>query len=302
MFRKTSLFATTFLLGTALGAWAEQIAVISHGQAGDPFWDVVKKGVEDGARDFGMDVTYASPKSFDVGEMAALIDAAVDRKVESLVISLPDADKLGPSVERAVAAGIPVISMNSGSDEAFLLGVMLHVGQNEFAAGKAAGEKLTELGGTNAICVNQEVGNIALDLRCAGFAEGFTGQTNMLSTTMDPDMVVSVVRGALQADPAVDAIMALGAGTVGVPAISAVEAEGRTGKVLVATFDLSDGFLQAILDGRGAFAIDQQQYKQGYLPVGLLKEYFAKGDIPRENVQTGPNLVDVSTAADFLSK
>lgn len=278
---------------------AQEVAVITHGQAGDPFWDVLIAGVADARTATGLNVTYASPASFDMPAMAALIDAAVDRGVDGLVISLPDADALGASVQRAVAAGIPVITMNSGSDEAHLLGALFHVGQNEFSAGQAAGQRMTEAGGTNAICVNQEVGNIALDLRCAGFAQGFAGQVNVLSTSMDAQEVISVVRGALQADPGIDTVMALGAQTVGVPAIAAVQAEGR-GDMLIGTFDLSDDFLRAILDGKALFAIDQQQYQQGYLPVEYMARILAGETVPTDDVQTGPNLVDSATAAQFL--
>ena len=101
-------------------------------------------------------------------------------------MSIPDGDALGPSIERAVAAGIPVISMNSGSDVAAELGALLHVGQSEYDAGLAAGQELASMGGTNAICVNQEVGNVSLDLRCAGFEEGFGGTVTVLPTTNDP--------------------------------------------------------------------------------------------------------------------
>lgn len=287
-------------LGLAASPALAEIAVVTHGQAGDTFWGVVHQGVMDAAAETGADVTYASPQTYNMAEMAALIDAAVNRQVEGLIVSLPDAAALGPSVERAVAAGIPVISINSGSDEAFLLGVKLHVGQNEFAAGRAAGEKMTELGGHRAICINQEVGNIALDLRCAGFAQGFAGQVDMLSTTMDAQETIGVVRGALQNDATIDTIMALGADAVAVPSIAAVEAEGLTGKIIVGTFDLSPNVLNAILDDKVAFAIDQKQYEQGYVPIGLMKTFLETGDIPTTDIQTGPGLVDATTAADFL--
>ena len=117
------------------------------------------------------------------------------------MVSIPDADALGPSIERAVAAGIPVISMNSGGDVAKDLGVLLHVGQAEFDAGKAAGEKLKEMGGTTALCVNQEVGNVALDQRCEGFTEGFGGEVTVLPTTNDPADVAGEGQGGAGLEP-----------------------------------------------------------------------------------------------------
>ena len=58
-----------------------------------------------------------------------------------------------------------------------------------------------------------------------------------------------------------DTVLGLGASLVGEPAVAAVEALGRD-DVLVASFDLSAGFLEAVVDGKAAFAIDQQQFLQ----------------------------------------
>ena len=125
------------LVGFAPAVFAADIIVVSHGQASDPFWSVVKNGVEQAAQHTGANVEYRAPETFDMVAMGQLIDAAVNQEPDGLIISMPDADALGPSVEKAVAAGIPVISMNSGGEAAKGLGALLHVGQSEFDAGKA---------------------------------------------------------------------------------------------------------------------------------------------------------------------
>jgi len=297
---KTILGTAAVIATLGSAALAQQITVVTHGQIGNSFWDVVRQGVLDGAAETGLDVTYKSPDAYDMAAMAALIDAAIAEPIDGLVVSLPDSEALGPSISRAIDKGIPVISINSGSDEAFLLGVKLHVGQNEFAAGQAAGERLSALGGTQAICVNQEVGNVALDLRCAGFAQGFAGQVEMLSTTFDIQETVAVVRGALQQNADIDTIITLGADEVAIPAMVAVETEGRTGEIQIGTFDLSGDVLQAIADGKVTFAVDQKQYEQGYIPMLLFKDYLATGNIPTQDIQTGPNLVTIDTVGEFL--
>ena len=101
---------------------AIHIIVVSHGQANDPFWSVVKNGVVAGAKDMGVTVDYRAPETFDMVAMSQLIDAAVNQKPAGLIVSIPDASALGPSIKKAVAAGIPVISMNSGSDVSKSLG------------------------------------------------------------------------------------------------------------------------------------------------------------------------------------
>ena len=110
---------------------------------------------------------------------SSLIDAAVATSPDGLVVSIPDADALSASITAAIEAGIPVISMNSGSDVAAELGILTHVGQTEYEAGFGGGQRMAEAGVTNAICVNQEVGNAALDLRCQGFTDALaeTGGT-----------------------------------------------------------------------------------------------------------------------------
>jgi simple sugar transport system substrate-binding protein len=288
-------------VGLSAPAFAQEIIVVAHGQANDPFWSVVKNGVEAAAADTGATVEFRSPETFDMVQMSQMIDAAVNQEPDGLVVSIPDADALGPSIERAVAAGIPVISMNSGSDVSKQLGALLHVGQDEYTAGEAAGAKLAEMGGTNAICVNQEVGNVALDLRCEGFAAGFGGTVEVLPTNNDPAEVEAKIRAALESNPEIDTILGLGASLVGEPAIVAVAAVGRTGEVNVGTFDMSEGFLQSVIAGDAAFAIDQQQFLQGYLPVAFLALNAKFGLIPGGNVPSGPNLITADKAEQVVS-
>jgi simple sugar transport system substrate-binding protein len=190
--------------------------------------------------------------------------------------------------------------MNSGSDVSKGLGALLHVGQDELDAGKAGGAKLKEMGGKVALCVNQEVGNVALDLRCKGFTEGFGGKVTVLPVSNDPADVRAKVKAALQTNAEVDTILALGAATAGEPSLAAVKDVGRLGKVNVGTFDMSAGFLKSIAAGEASFAIDQQQYLQGYLPVVFLANYAKYGLIPGGNVPSGPNLITKEKAAQVV--
>ena len=299
MTKLTASAAVTALLTRAAPAMAQNIIVVAHGQANDPFWSVVKNGAAKAGEHTGATVDFRSPEVFDMVAMGQLIDAAVNQQPDGLVVSIPDADALGPSIQRAVEAGIPVISMNSGSDVAADLGALLHVGQSEYDAGVAAGQRLAEMGGTKGICVNQEVGNVSLDQRCDGFAEGFGHPVTVVPTANDPTEVQSKVRAALESDPEVDTVLGLGASLVGEPAVAAAEALGRD-DVMIASFDLSAGFLQAVADGKAAFAIDQQQFLQGYLPVAFLALNAQYGLMPGGDVPSGPNLVTQDSAAQVI--
>lgn len=282
-----------------------RFVVVSHGQPADPFWSVAANGVSAAGEDMGVTVEYQSPTTFDMVEMSQIIDAAVASQPDGLVVTIPDAEALGPSIQAAVAAGIPVISMNSGSDDFADLGVLVHVGQTEFEAGLIAGQAMADAGVSKAICVNQEVGNTALDDRCDGFSEGVGGNVEVIPVEIsDPAGIQSSVSGALQADPEINGVLTLGP-SAAEPALAALEADGLLGTMNIATFDLGPQVLQAIDAGNMLFAIDQAQYLQGYLPVVLLTQFLETGALPLGSVErvilTGPQLVTQETAADVIA-
>ncbi len=282
-----------------------RIVIVSHGQASDPFWSVVQNGASAAAEDMGVTVEYQAPGTFDMVAMAQLIDAAVASNPDGLVVSIPDAEALGPSIEAAVAAGIPVISMNSGSDVAADLGVMTHVGQTEYEAGLGGGQRMAEAGVTSALCVNQEVGNVALDERCRGFTDGITeagGTVEVLAVEIsDPTGAQQAIEAALTADPEINGILTLGP-TGAAPAMAALESMGKTGEISLATFDLSPEVLEGVRDGNVLFAIDQQQYLQGYLPVVLLTLYAENlNTVANPVLMTGPGFVTADNAERVIS-
>jgi simple sugar transport system substrate-binding protein len=288
-------------LGIAGSAAAQDMrfVVVSHGQASDPFWSVVKNGVDQAAEDLGVTVEYRAPDTFDMVQMGQIIDASVASQPDGLVVSIPDGEALGDSIRNAVASGIPVISMNSGSDVREELGVAAHVGQTEYEAGEGGGKQMAAAGVTKAICVNQEVGNVALDLRCEGFTDGLGGAVEVLSVSMDPTEIGNAVKAYLSANPDTDGVLTLGP-SAAEPTMAALEEIEMLDQVTFGTFDLSPGVLQAIDEGKMLFAIDQQQYLQGYLPIQLLKLYHLYGLMPAGTVMTGPGFVTQDNAAQVI--
>jgi simple sugar transport system substrate-binding protein len=283
-----------------------KIEIVTHGQAQDGFWGVVRNGVKAGAADMGVTANYSAPGTeSDMPGMAALIDAAINKKPSGLVVSIPNPDALSGPIKKAVAAGIPVVSMNSGSDVFKSLGVLAHVGQTEFEAGQGAGERFKAAGVKNAVCFNQEVGNKALTDRCNGFFTGLTGKTDgtvLTGKISDPAGMQSTIAAKLQSDPTIDGVLTLGP-TVANPALAAVAAAGRP--IHLATFDLSADVLTAIKDGKMDFAIDQQQFLQGYLPIVILTNYAETRNLPTGNgsglIMTGPGFVTKENAADVIA-
>jgi len=302
----TSKLATAAVVAAALGFASSAIAqdmrfvVVTHGQASDPFWSVVKNGVDEAAKDLGVTVEYRAPGTFDMVQMAQLIDAAVASQPDGLVVSIPDAEALGDSIKNAVASGIPVISMNSGSDVREELGVAVHVGQTEYEAGLGGGKRMKAEGVTKAICVNQEVGNVALDTRCEGFTDGLEGgSVEVLSVSMDPTEIGNAVKAYLSANPDTNGVLALGPAAAE-PTLTALEEAEMLDKVKFGTFDLSPTVLKAIDEGKMLFAIDQQQFLQGYLPIQLLRLNKLYGLMPAGTVMTGPGFVTKDNAAQVI--
>jgi simple sugar transport system substrate-binding protein len=280
-----------------------RFVVVSHGQASDPFWSVAQNGVNDAGEDMGVSVEYQAYQSYDMVEMSNIINAAVASEPDGLVVTIPDADALGDSIRAAVDAGIPVISMNSGSDVFADLGVLLHVGQTEYEAGLIAGQEFKAEGVGSAICINQEVGNAALDARCQGFEDGLGVEVDVIPVVLaDPTGTQETVNAALQANP-VEGILTLGP-TGAEPTLAALEESGQLGTIKFATFDMSPNVLEAIDRGDMLFAIDQAQYLQGYLPIVLLTKYLETGALPLGSVTrvmlTGPQIVKADTAASVI--
>ena len=278
-----------------------RFVVVSHGQASDPFWSVVQNGVAQAGEDMGVNVQYQAPGTFDMVAMAQLIDAAVATSPDGLVVSIPDADALSASISAAVEAGIPVISMNSGSDVAADLGILTHVGQTEYEAGFGGGQRMAEAGVTNAICVNQEVGNAALDLRCQGFTDALAETGGTVETVAvdlaDPTGAQQRISAAITADETINGVLTLGP-TGAAPALAALTESGQLGTIPLATFDLSPEVLDAIEAGDMLFAIDQQQYLQGYLPIVLLTLFNTNlNTIANPVLMTGPGFVTQENAA-----
>jgi simple sugar transport system substrate-binding protein len=281
-----------------------RFVVVTHGQASDPYWSVVQNGVNQAAKDMGVQVEYHSPDTFDMVAMSQLIDAAVASRPDGMAISIPDADALGDSIKGGIDAGIPMVSLDSGSDVAADLGMLTHVGQTEYEAGVGGGQRMGEAGVTTALCVNQEVGNVALDDRCRGFTDGLGesgGTVEVVQVNLNnPTESQSRIEAALSANPDVDGILTLGP-TGAAPALEALRGTGQLGEIQLATFDLSPDVLKAIESGDMLFAIDSQQYMQGYLPIVLLTLYATNlNTIANPVLMTGPGFVTKENAAQVI--
>jgi simple sugar transport system substrate-binding protein len=274
------------------------IAVITHGE-GDTFWAVAKKGAEAAGEDLGVTVRYSESNN-SPEEQAQLIEAAVTEGVDGIATSAPDPDAIRDPIKTATDAGIPVITLNSGAEESASLGAVTHVGQTETIAGEGAGAKLKEAGATKIICIIHEQGNVGLNQRCDGAKSGFGGEVEnvQVAGVSDISTTLTEIQSKLESDDSIDGVLALNP-DIAVAARDAVAGAGSEAQV--GTFDLSGDVIQAIEDGEILFAVDQQQYLQGYLPVVFLT--LNKTNLNTvgggQPVLTGPGFVEQDNAAEI---
>ena len=294
---KKILLTFAAIVFVASSAFAERYVMVTHGEGNDPFWPVVQKGGEDAARAIGADFEYIYNPSADMADMASSIQAAAATSPDGMVISLPDPDSLGAAIKAAVAAGVPVITMNSGLESSASLGALMHVGQPEYLAGQSAGARAKAEGATKALCMIQEAYNTALVDRCEGYGEAVPME--FTDTTSDPATIQTRATAALQANSDVDAILSVGPHVC--DAVSkALDDLGMT--VHHSCFDLSPAVMDLINAGKVAFTIDQQQRLQGYLPIIVLHLYNnGAGLLPGANIPSGPGFVDKSNATSVAA-
>ncbi|MDF6045785.1 sugar ABC transporter substrate-binding protein [Streptomyces sp. JH14] len=266
-----------------------KIAMVTHAGEGDTFWDIVRSGAKQAAAKDNVEFLYSADKE---GKgQAQLVQAAIDQKVDGIVVTLAKPEAVADVVAKAVKAGIPVVTINSGAQFSGELGALGHIGQDEKVAGEAVGQELNERGRKKAVCVIHEQGNVSLEERCAGVKKTFKGTVenlNVEGTNMPAS--TSSIEAKLQADHGIDAIVTLGAPF----AAASVKAKADAGsEAEIDTFDLNAEVVKRLKASEVGFAVDQQPYLQGYLAVDELWLNKTNGNVigGGKPVLTGPAIV-----------
>ncbi|MFD4179257.1 sugar ABC transporter substrate-binding protein [Streptomyces anulatus] len=278
-------------------------AMVTHSGDGDTFWDIVQKGAEQAAVKDNINFLYSH--NDEANQQAQLVQTAIDKKVDGLIVSLAKPDAMKAVVAKAVKAGIPVVTVNSGSAESKEFGALTHIGQDESIAGEAVGDELNSRDRKKALCVLHEQGNVGHEQRCAGAKKTFDGtmQNLYVDGTNMPDVTASI-EAKLQSDKSIDAVVTLGAPF----ADAAVQAKQTAGsEAEIDTFDLNAKVATGLQTDKLGFAVDQQPYLQGYEAVDLLWLYrynrnVLGGGLP---VLTGPQIItkdDADALADYTKR
>lgn len=271
-----------------------KVAVVTHGDTGS-FWSVFKRGVDQATSDLkgrGVSVTQVYANN-DVAKQVAGINAAIAAGAQVIATSVPDASALKDPLTTASNKGIEIITVNSGLGAFDSLPTYeVHVGQTEEIAGEGAGKQFQKAGAKKVLIVIHEAANSGLQQRAAG-VQKVMGAAHVKVLTIpnaksDIPGTKAKVQAAFKADKALDSFLGLDP-DVTIPCLDVLPKGTKAG-----TFDVG-GSIKEIQKGRMLFAIDQQQYLQGYLPVVFAVLYVT-------NLNTVGNGQPVLTGPGFITK
>jgi len=272
-------------------------AMITHETPGDTFWDRIKAGAQQAAKDTGATLKYSSDP--DASKQAVLIQNAIDSKVDGIATTLVTPDALIPTIKKAVAAGIPVDTFNSGINFFQQAGSLTHFASNEKLGGQEGGKRAAAAGATKILCTIQQTGSVALEDRCAGVKDAFPNTENLQVNGADDAAVTTAIQAKLTEDKSINWVITLGAPQA-LDTVKAAQGAGRT--VKIGTFDTNPDAAQAVQDGKIEWFIDQQPYLQGYMAITQLYLFKKNGNVlgGGQAVLTGPSFVDKANIAQVL--
>src|SRR5437868_5847293 len=282
----------------AANAGAIKVAVVTHGDTGS-FWSVFRRGVDQAAKDLkgrGVSVTQVYANN-DVAKQVAGINAAIGAGAKIIATSVPDASALKDPLTKASKKGIEIITVNSGLGAFDSLPTYeVHVGQTEDVAGKGAGKQFKQAGAKKVLIVIHEASNSGLQQRASGVKSvlGSAGVSVLTIPNAKADIpgTKAKVQAAFRADKKLDAFLGLDP-DVTIPVLDVLPSGTKVG-----TFDVG-GSIKQIQAGKMLFAIDQQQYLQGYLPVVFAVLYVTNLNTVGNGapVLTGPGIINKANAA-----
>jgi simple sugar transport system substrate-binding protein len=225
----------------------------------DLFWGLSAEVSAAAAAQLGVNLEVSAHSN--AADQAAAIRECVADGASVIATTLVEPDVLSPAIDEALAAGIPVVSFNSGAEVADSVGTALHIALDDHEAGRIAGEEFNrrEIEGT-ALCIIHEPNNVGLHDRCNGFEEVYQGSVERWSAE-DPAAVWDELAARLS-EGDVGAILTLSAQSAWdariTRAIHEIEVE-------IAAFGFSVGLAESVANGSVMFTILDHPEMQAYM-------------------------------------
>src|SRR6266446_7517501 len=263
----------------------------------NPFFVPTRYGAEDACALLGCTYQWTGSEKSIATDMVNALNTAVSAGVDGIAVCLVDLNAFNDPVEKALKAGVPVVSYNADAKGNKRL---CYIGQDLFQSGKGLGERIIEL-----VPEGEVVGFIAtpgqlniqprLDGAKAAIKESGKKITlNEVASGPALNDEVSAVEAYYTGHPNIKGMFAVDAGSTAAVAKTMGAHQLQSKGVHAGGFDLLPTTMEAVAKGDLDFTIDQQPYLQGFYTVMVLFIYKISGGL------TGPS--DINTGLNFLTK
>lgn len=282
--------------------------MVTHSPSSDPYWTRVVSGLEQAGKELGVKVIYRGTDNNlnDPHQQQRNIDAAVASRPDGLIVTNPTPESLNESISRASAAGIPVILVNQGGDQVKKVAALTFVGDDPAIQGQAGARQFNTMGVKRSLVITTPTGAIPfVDARTRGFSETLKGKTTLaeipVSSLNDSNRIKTITLTQLQKDPSIDSVFSIGSCCISAMLEARASLGDRGKKMRWGTIDLTVAATDAIKAGELDFALNAQQYAQGYYPVVLLSLYHRQAVIPATDAFiTGPAVINKTNVAKII--
>ncbi|MER8479292.1 substrate-binding domain-containing protein [Mesorhizobium sp. M1163] len=299
----------TRLASAAASESASQTIIMLNGPLADPYFGAMKQGSDAAAEALGISYQYAAPsdiKNF-VPDYTTLINQAIGRKPDAIVIGNFVPSAFDPLIKKASVAGIPVVVVNTGLNTWQEDGAIGFVGFVPEGLGAAAGGASLQAGVRHLLCINHAPVNPTLGVRCKAARErmaaagGTVDELNIpFADSGNPAAVTQTIQGYLLSHSEIDGVLALGS-AIANNAVVAVQKAGKTGKVTIGTVTLSSSVLDAIANGEITYAVDEQPFLQGFYGIAMASQYARYKVHPTAPILTGGLVIDKTNVNDVIA-
>jgi simple sugar transport system substrate-binding protein len=272
--------------------------MVTHSPASDTYWVSVVKGLEQAGKDLGVNVQYRGIENNlnDPNQERRNLEAAIAAKPDGIIVSDPTPAALNPTIKKASDAGIPVVIVNQGGDQVPNVGALAFVGDDPGKQGALAAAQFNAFGSKHALIITAPVGALSfLDARTNAFRKAFAGTSSLaeipLTDFNNSNRIKTIAEAQLQKDASIDAVFSIG-GCIAAMTQARTDLGDRGKGMHWGTIDVTAGATKSIKAHELDFALDAQQYAQGYYPVVILALYVRQAIQPADTVlNTGPVVI-----------
>ena len=268
---------------------------------GNAYWIDARSGCYDAGKDLGVKATFDGPQGSDVNEQVKMINAAVARGVKGIIVSPAEPQAVVPAINRAVDAGIPVITVDTDSPNSKRY---TFIGTGNYQAGLIGGKLLGQAIGRKAkVALLTIPGQWNLEERVRGYREAlkeFDIQVVQVGNDRaEESQAAAEAKSMLQANQDLAGFGCVDAAG-GVGAAVAVRDAGKKGENRIIAMDRNDATLEFIKKGFIQASLAQRTYTMAYLGMQMLYDLQHNRiqmvkDWRKANTCPLPTLVDTGT-------